>query len=76
MHYYIEPRDRIYVKRYGFLSLAETIGKNPSNKYSQKRLVSAKKSTADVIKTASKTAIQKKQQKKLVIGLAIKLLIK
>ena len=31
--YSIEPRERRYVKGYGFLSLAENIGKNLSNKY-------------------------------------------
>ena len=45
----------IYIKGYGFLSFT----KNISNKYSQKLHDSAKKSTTDVIKTASKTAIQK-----------------
>ena len=55
----IEPRDRIYVKAYGFLSFAKNIGKNLSNKYGQKLLDSAKKSTTDAIKTASKRAIQK-----------------
>ena len=38
MRYSIEPRDRIYVKGYGFLSFAKNIGKNISksmrNKYS------------------------------------------
>ena len=34
MRYSIEPRDRIYVKGYGFLSFAKIIGKNLSNKYS------------------------------------------
>ena len=66
MRYSIEPRDRIYVKGYGFLSFAKNMGKNLSNKYSQKLLDSAKKSTTDAIKTASKRAIQK-QQKQLVI---------
>ena len=34
MRYSIEPRDRIYVKGYGFLSFAKNIGKrNKSNKY-------------------------------------------
>ena len=55
MRYSIEPRDRIYVKRYGFLSFA----KNMSNTYIQKLLNSAKKSTTDAIKTVSKRAIQK-----------------
>ena len=65
MKYSIEPRDRICVKGYGFLSFAKNMGKRLSNKYSQKILDSAKKSTADTIKTASKGAIQ--QLKQLVI---------
>ena len=59
MRYSIEPRDRIYVKGYGFLSFAKNKGKSLSNKYGQKLLDSAKKSTTDAIKTASKRAIQK-----------------
>ena len=59
MRYSIESRDRIYVKWYGFLSFAKNMGKNLSNKYSQKLLDTAKKSTTDAIKTASKRAIQK-----------------
>ena len=59
IRYLIEPRDRTYVKRYGFLSFAKNIGKNLSNNYGQKRLDSAEKSTTDAIKTASKKAIQK-----------------
>ena len=59
MRYSIEPRDRIYVKGYGFLSFAKNTGKSLSNKYGQKRLDSAKKSTTDAIKTVSKRAIQK-----------------
>ena len=59
MRYSIEPRDRIYVKGYGFLSFAKNIGKSLSNKYGQKLLDSAKKSATDAIKTASKRAIQK-----------------
>ena len=64
MRYSIEPRDRIYVKEYGFLSFAKSMGrhankvaKNFSNKYSEKFLDSAKKSTTDAIKNASKRAI-------------------
>ena len=57
--YSIEPRNRIYVKGYGFLSFAKNIGKRLSNKYGQKLLDSAKNSTTDAIKTASKRAIQK-----------------
>ena len=66
MCYSIGPRNRIYVKGYGFLSFAKNINKhatkvakNMSNKYSQKFLDSAKKFTTDAIKTASKRAIQK-----------------
>ena len=59
MRYSIEPRDRIYVKGYGFLSFAENMGKSLNNKYCQKRLDSTKKSTTNAIKTASKRAIQK-----------------
>ena len=59
MRYSIEPRDRIYVKGYGFLSFAKNMGKILSNKYGQKLLGSAKKSTTDAIKTALKRAIQK-----------------
>ena len=59
MRYSIEPRDRIYVKGYGFLSFAKNMGKSLSNKYGQKLLDSAKKSTTDAIKAASKSAIQK-----------------
>ena len=59
MRYSIEPRDRIYVKGYGFLSFAKSTRKRLSNKYGQKLLDSAKKSTTDAIKTASKKTIQK-----------------
>ena len=55
----IKLRDRIYVKRYGFLSFDKNMGKSLSNKYGQKRLDSNKKSTTDAIKTALKRAIQK-----------------
>ena len=54
-----EPRDRIYVKVYGFLSFAKNMGRSLSNQYGQKLLDSAKKSTTDATKTASKRAIQK-----------------
>ena len=52
MRYSIEPRDI-------FLSFAKNMGTHLSNKYGQKRLDSANKSTTDAIKTASKRAIQK-----------------
>ena len=66
MRYSTEPRDRIYVKGYRFLFFAKNMGRNANkvainrvNKYSQKLLDSAKKSTTDAIKTASKRTIQK-----------------
>ena len=55
----IEPKDRIYVKGYGFLLFAKNMGKNLNNKYSQRLLDSAKTSTTDAIETASKKAIEK-----------------
>ena len=65
--YSVQPRDRIFVKGYGFLSFAENmgkiIGKNMSkslgSKYSQKFFDRAKRSATDPLKTASKGAIQK-----------------
>ena len=59
MRYSIEPRDRIYVKGYGFVSFAKNMGKSLRYKYGHKSIDSAKKSTTDAIKTASKRAIQK-----------------
>ena len=66
MRYSIEPRDRIYVKGYEFLSFAKNMGthatkvaKNLSNKYNQKVIDSAEISITDAIKTASQRAIQK-----------------
>ena len=56
MRYSVEPRDRICLKGYGFLSFAKNMGKSLSSKYGQKLFDSAKKST-DAIKTAiQKTA--------------------
>ena len=75
MRYAIEPRDRTYVKGYGFLSFAKNRGKNFSNKYSKKLLDSANESATDAIKTASKEQF-KKQQKQLAILSIPKLLIK
>ena len=54
MRYSIEPRDRIYVKGYGFMSFTRGM----SNKYGKKFVHTAKKSATDAIKTASKRAIQ------------------
>ena len=60
--YSVQPRDRIFVKGYGFLYFAKNMGKkigkntgkNVSGKYSQKLLDHAKKSATDVLKTYSK----------------------
>ena len=56
MCYPVEPGYRAYVKGYGFLSFAKTMGthatkvaKNLINEYSQKLLDSAKNSTTDAI---------------------------
>ena len=57
MRYSVEPKNRIYVKGYVFLSFAKNMGKHLGSKYGQKLLDSAKKSTTDAIKTASKRAI-------------------
>ena len=66
MRYSVEPRERRYVKGYGFLSFARNMGthatkiaKNLNNKYSQKLVDTAKKSVTDAFKIASKRAIQK-----------------
>ena len=59
MRYSTEPRDKIYVKGYGFLSFAKNMGKWLCNKYGQKLIDSTKKSTTDAIKTASKKPIHK-----------------
>ena len=69
MCYSIEPRDRIFVKGYQFLSFGKNVGahatkvaKNVSNEYSQKLLDSAEKSTTDAIKTSSKEVFRKLQK--------------
>ena len=55
MRYSFKPRDRVYVKGYGFMSFSRRM----SNKYGKKLVDTAKKSATDAIKTASKRAIQK-----------------
>ena len=56
MRYSVQPRDRIFVKGYGFSSFAKNTGKNISKnlsgKYGQKLLDHAKKSATDALKTA------------------------
>ena len=67
MRYSVQPRDRMYVKGYWFLSFAKNVGKNIdkniskniSSQYSKKLLDHAKQSATNVLKTASKRAIQK-----------------
>ena len=55
MRYSIEPKNRIYVQGYGFMSFVRSM----SNKFGKKLVDTAKKSATDAIKTASKRAIQK-----------------
>ena len=55
MRYSTEPRDRVYVTGYGFMSFARSM----SDKYGKKLVHTAKKSVTDAIKPASKRAIQK-----------------
>ena len=67
MCYSVQPRDRLFVKGYGFLSFAKNMGKNfgknisknVSGKYSQKLLDHAKQYATDALKTTSKRAIHK-----------------
>ena len=62
MRYSIEPRDRVYVKRYVLLSFAKNVSKNLSKEYGQK-LDKAKKFTTDAMRKEQ----FKKQQKQPVI---------
>ena len=52
MRYSIEPKDRIYVKGYGFLSFAKNMVQHLSSKYGQNFFDNAKKLTTDAIKIA------------------------
>ena len=54
IRYSIEPRYRIYVRGYGFMSFARSM----SNKYGKKLVDKVKKSATDAVKTASKRAIK------------------
>ena len=62
LYYSIEPRDRRYVKGHGFLSFAKNIGKNISNKYSQKLVDSPEKSATDA-DYKSKNCLKKSNSK-------------
>ena len=65
--YSVQPRDRTFVKGYGFLPLAKNmdksigknISKNLSGKYSQKLLDHGKESPTNTLKTFPKRVIQK-----------------
>ena len=66
MRYSVEPRERRYIKGYGFLSVARNLGthatkvaKNLNNKYGQKLADSANRSATDALKIAGKRATQK-----------------
>ena len=67
MRFSVQPRDRIFVKGYGFLSFAKNMGKNIgknisknlSGKYNQELLDHAKQFAIDALKTISKRAIKK-----------------
>ena len=67
MRYSVQPRNRIFVKGYGFLSFArnmrrnigKNISKDLSGEYSQKPLDHAKQSATDALKNTSKREIQK-----------------
>ena len=61
MRYSIEPRDRVYVKGYGFMSFARSM----INKYGKKLVDTAKKFATDAIKTASKREYKKLQQQQV-----------
>ena len=55
MRYSLEPRYKICVKGYGFMSFARSM----SNRYGKKLDGTAKKSAGDAVKTVSRRAIQK-----------------
>ena len=61
----VQPRNRIFVKGYGFISFAKNMGKNIGKniskklrvKYSQKILDHVKRSAADSLKRSSENVI-------------------
>ena len=74
MCYSIEPRERRFVKGYGFLSFTRNLGthatkvaKNLNNKYGQKLADSAKKICNRCIKNCWQKSNSKKQLKQLEI---------
>ena len=62
MRYSIEPRNRIYVKGYGFMSFARSM----SNKYGKKLVDTAKKSATDAIKMLLKEKYKKLQKQQVI----------
>ena len=62
MPYSFQPKDRFFVKGYGFLCFVKNMGKNVgenmsknlSGKYTQKSLDHGKKSATDELKTTTK----------------------
>ena len=60
--YSFQPRDRIFVKGYGFcllLEICENVSKNLGSKHSEKLIEHTKQFATDAFKTVSKRAIQK-----------------
>ena len=64
MRYSIEPRERRYVKGYGFLSFAKNIGRNLRNKYVKRLLILLKNLQQMHLKFLAKEQF-KKQLKQL-----------
>ena len=62
MRYSIQPRERRYVKDYGFLTFAKKIDKKLSNKYDQKLLDSAKNTWNRCIKNCYQKSNSKKAE--------------
>ena len=64
MQYWVQPRDQIFIKGYGFFSFAKNMGKNigqnrSNGRYCQKLLDHDKQSATNALKTTSKSVIQK-----------------
>ena len=71
IRYSVQPRDRIFLKDYGFLFFARSMGKNKSKNLSSiygQTLYHAKQFATDALKAASKKVIEK-IHKQLVIKL-------
>ena len=62
MRHSIEPRDRIYVRGYGFLSFAKNMGKSLSNKYGQNFLIVLKNLQQMQLKQLQKGQFKKLQK--------------